>query len=188
MSDKNKVRKRVKETLSNLSKPQYEAYSKRIADTLLNDNDWKTARVIGIYISNPPEVDTYQIIRKAWEQGKQVVVPKCRPADKQLSFRALSDFTELESVYYGLLEPVEALTKEITSEGIDLLVVPGLAYTKEGYRLGFGGGYYDRFLTNYHGKTLSLAFKEQIISNFPIEAHDIPVSKLITNDGVIETK
>ena len=73
MSDKNKVRKRVKETLSNLSKPLYEAYSKRIADTLFNDNDWKTARVIGIYISNPPEVDTYQIIRKAWEQGKQVV-------------------------------------------------------------------------------------------------------------------
>ena len=54
--------------------------------------------------------------------------------------------------------------------------------------MGFGGGYYDRFLTNYHGKTLSLAFKEQIISNFPIEAHDIPVSKLITTDGVIETR
>ncbi|MEH7121141.1 5-formyltetrahydrofolate cyclo-ligase [Neobacillus vireti] len=185
MSDKLKIRKQVKETLSALSKPLYEDYSYKIARTLFADDDWIMAKTIGIYVSRQPEVDTYQVIRKAWEQGKQVVVPKSNPIDKRLSFRTLMEFSQLETVDYGLLEPIEALTSEVNGEMIDLLIVPGLAYTKEGYRLGFGGGYYDRFLTHYTGKTLSLAFPPQIISHFPIEVHDIPVSKIITNHEVI---
>ena len=188
MTDKNKIRKQVKETLSTLSRPLYEDYSYKIARTLFADDDWKKAKIIGIYVSRQPEVDTYQIIRKAWEQGKQVVIPRCSPTDKRLSFRTLTEFSQLESVYYGLLEPIEEMTAEINAEMIDLIIVPGLGYTRSGYRLGFGGGYYDRFLANYSGKTLSLAFNQQIISHLPIEDHDIPVSKIITNGEVIITK
>ncbi|MEH7414133.1 5-formyltetrahydrofolate cyclo-ligase [Neobacillus drentensis] len=188
MSEKNLIRKQVKETLSTLSRPLYEHYSFKIASTLYTDVDWEKAKTIGIYVSRQPEVDTYQIIRKAWEQGKQVVIPKCSPKDKGLAFRTLTDFSQLESIYYGLLEPIETLTTEINAEEIDLIIVPGLAYTRTGYRLGFGGGFYDRFLSEYPGKTLSLAFNQQIIPNFPIEDHDIPVSKIITNEEVILTK
>ncbi|MCL6571990.1 MAG: 5-formyltetrahydrofolate cyclo-ligase [Bacillus sp. (in: Bacteria)] len=188
MVDKKAIRKQIKEQLSTLSKPLYEDYSYKIACRLFEEEDWKQAQVIGITVSMQPEVDTYQIIRKAWELSKQVVVPKCDPVEKRLSFRTLSEFSQLESVFHGLFEPVVELTNEVETQMIDLLIVPGLAYTLKGYRLGFGGGYYDRYLTNYPGKSLSLAFSDQIIPLFLIEKHDIPISKIITNHEVIEVK
>jgi 5-formyltetrahydrofolate cyclo-ligase len=188
MNNKESIRKEMKETLARLTKPLYEDYSYSIASRLYEDEDWKQAKVIGITISKKPEVDTYQIIKRAWEIGKQVVVPKCNPKEKKMAFRTITDFSQLETVYYGLFEPIEAVTKEVSSDGIDLIIVPGLAYTREGYRLGFGGGYYDRYLLNYSGKTLSLAFADQLVPKFPVENHDIPVSKIITNDEVIKRR
>ncbi|MDQ1145046.1 5-formyltetrahydrofolate cyclo-ligase [Bacillus sp. SORGH_AS 510] len=185
MHDKQSLRKRIKVSLSELTIPLYEDYSYKIANQLFEDDDWKVAKIIGITISKRPEVDTYQIIRKAWELGKQVVVPKCYPEEKKLVFRTLKEFSQLESVFYGLLEPIEERTDKVEANEIDLLIVPGLAYTREGYRVGFGGGYYDRFLTNYYGKTLSLAFNNQIVEQFDMERHDLPVSKIITNHEVI---
>jgi 5-formyltetrahydrofolate cyclo-ligase len=188
MYNKISIRKQMKETLSRLTKPQYEDYSYRIACLLFEDESWKQAQVIGITVSKQPEVDTYQIIRKAWELGKQVVGPRCNPKEKSLAFRTLNEFSQLESVFYGLFEPIEELTTKVDAEGIDLMIVPGLAYTREGYRLGFGGGYYDRYLLNYRGETLSLAFTDQLVPGFLVEDHDIPVSKIITNHGVIKIK
>ncbi|NYE05036.1 5-formyltetrahydrofolate cyclo-ligase [Bacillus niacini] len=188
MSEKKLIRKEMKERLTLLSKPYYEHYSTKIANTLYIDPDWLNAQVIGITISKEPEVDTYQIIRKAWEVGKEVVIPKCNPNDKTLTFRKITEFSQLESVFYGLLEPIIEETIVVEPGDIDLLFVPGLAYTREGFRLGFGGGYYDRYLTMYNGKTLSLAFHFQVIPQVPIETHDIPVSKIITNDEVIKIK
>jgi 5-formyltetrahydrofolate cyclo-ligase len=188
MNEKNSIRNEMKERLSGLSKPTYEDYSYKIAKNLYDQEDWIQAKVIGVTISKQPEVDTYQIIRRAWESGKVVVAPKCHPKEKILTFHKITQFSQLESVFYGLLEPVIEKTVEVKPYDIDLLMVPGLAYTREGYRLGFGGGYYDRYLPNFKGKTISLAFHFQVIPQFPIEKHDIPVSKLITNDEVITVK
>lgn len=188
MADKKALRAQLKERLSNLSKSVYQDLSEQIATHLYNDEDWRQANVIGITISKFPEVDTYQIIRKAWEQGKSVAVPKCYPKEKKMSFRLLSEFSQLESVFFGLLEPIEEKTKLINQDEIDLLIVPGLGFTKEGFRLGFGGGYYDRYLTSYTGKTVSLAFCTQMIPTFMIEQYDIPVAKIITDGEVIVVK
>lgn len=188
MIEKKLVRKQMMETLSKLSKSLYEDYSYKIANLLYEDADWKDSRVLSITISKFPEVDTYQIIRKAWEQGKKVVVPKCYPKDKKMIFYHLTEFSQLESVYFGLLEPKEDSSNAVEASQIDLMIVPGLAYTKEGYRIGFGGGYYDRYLENYTGKTLILAFENQIIPQMVVEEHDIPISKIITNHGMIKVK
>ncbi|MCM3566614.1 5-formyltetrahydrofolate cyclo-ligase [Neobacillus mesonae] len=188
MSDKKTIRKKVKEILSRLSKPLYEDYSYKIGLRLYEDEIWKQADIIGITVSKQPEVDTYQIIRKAWETGKTIVVPKCIPNEKKLSFHIITEFSQLESVFYGLLEPIPEITKEVKPEQIDLLIVPGLAYTREGYRIGFGGGYYDRYLTSYTGNTVSLAFNEQIIPQFSVEEYDLPIAKIITPTEVIKTK
>jgi 5-formyltetrahydrofolate cyclo-ligase len=185
MKEKNPLRQQMKDRLSKLSKPLYQDYSYKIARRLFEDDDWINAKTIGITLSKQPEVDTYQIIHKAWELGKQVAVPKCLPNEKKLSFRIITEFSQLESVFYGLLEPIVDVTTEVVPEQIDLLIVPGLVYIKEGYRLGFGGGYYDRFLQYYKGNTLSLAFDCQVVPSIPIEKHDKPVSKIITNREVI---
>ncbi|WP_147532359.1 5-formyltetrahydrofolate cyclo-ligase [Bacillus marasmi] len=185
--NKKQLRQVMKHNLSLIDKPQYEHLSYQIAQALFQDPDWQNAKIVGVTISNPPEVDTYQIIRKAWEHGKTVVAPKCNPLTKELQFRKLETFSELESVFYGLYEPKEDSTVEIPGDEIELLLVPGLSFNRQGYRLGFGGGYYDRFLQNYHGVTISLAFAVQVIEGIPVETHDFPVSKIITNDEVIRT-
>lgn len=182
MNEKQRLRKEIKERLRSIPKALYEHYSYVIAQTLYKDPLWISAHTIGITISNSPEVDTYQIIRRAWDEGKRIVTPKCLPKEKQMDFRVLDRFDQLESVYFGLLEPIESKTKRVDPKQIDLMIVPGLGFDKNGFRLGVGGGYYDRFLQNYSGNTLSLAFHEQMVDYIPKEAHDIPVAKIITNE------
>jgi 5-formyltetrahydrofolate cyclo-ligase len=184
--EKGKLREDMKQKLAALAKPLYEDKSFKIAQNLFKEPNWIEANTIGVTISVCPEVDTYQIIRKAWEQGKKVVVPKCDTGTRKMIFRELQNFSQLETVYFGLYEPIEQLTRKIDIDEIDLLIIPGLAYTRKGYRIGFGGGYYDRFLEDYHGPTLSLAFDDQIVSELPIENHDLPVAKIITNREVID--
>ena len=86
MDDKNFIGTQMKETLSKLSKPLYEDYSYKIASRLYNEPEWMSSKVIGITISKQPEVDTYQIIRKAWELEKKVVIPKCNPSRRRYHF------------------------------------------------------------------------------------------------------
>ncbi len=183
--EKKVLRKEIKERLLSIPKELYEHRSYIIAQRLFQDPLWQSSRTIGVTISNPPEVDTYQIIRKAWEEGKKMVIPKCIPKGRKMDFRKLDRFDQLESVYFNLLEPIESKTTLIEGTDIDLLIVPGLAFDKEGFRLGVGGGYYDRFLQHYNGNTLSLAFQEQIVNHLPKEAHDIPVSKIITDESIL---
>jgi 5-formyltetrahydrofolate cyclo-ligase len=183
---KKDLRMLMKKQLSGLPFPIYEDSSYKIAQRLYQDEYWENAGVIAITISKSPEVDTLQIIRKAWEQGKRVVVPKCEPKTRTLDFRELTRFSQLESVYFGLFEPIVSETEKVSPAEIDLVVVPGLAFSKDGYRLGFGGGYYDRFLENYQGYTLSLTFKDQLLSDLPVESHDIPVGKIITDHEVLK--
>jgi 5-formyltetrahydrofolate cyclo-ligase len=185
MDAKKNLRRTIKAKLSELSLPEYEDHSYQIAQQLFKTDDWIKASTVAITVSKAPEVDTFQIIRKGWEQGKRMVIPKCEPKSRGLDFRELKRFSELESVYYGLLEPIVSNTKSVSAGEIDLVIVPGLAFSKDGFRLGFGGGYYDRFLANYQGKTVSLAFKDQVVAEVPIESHDIPVGKIISCEGVI---
>lgn len=184
--DKKEWRKKMKNTLSSLSKQEYEQYSYRISKSLFSTKEWQEAAVVGVTVSIAPEVDTWQVIREAWNQKKTVAVPKCLPDEKRLQFYTLTSFLELETVYYGLFEPIPERTEKMDPADIDLLLVPGLAFMNNGYRLGFGGGYYDRFLKLYKKQTASLAFSSQIVSQLPVESHDIPVQKIITEERIIE--
>ena len=188
MEEKKQLRQYMKQQLSVIGRPQYEQMSYQIAQYLYNDSFFQDASHIGITISNIPEVDTYQIIRTCWEQGKVVSVPKCLPKQRDMDFRVLNRFDQLESTYSNLFEPIlhNTLSTDITQ--LDLLIVPGLIYAPNGSRIGFGGGYYDRYLKNYLGNTISLAFSAQIIEEIPSEEHDIRVQKIITNKGVIRVK
>ena len=177
--NKRKIREEMKRRLSSLSTIEHTRLSREIAQKVFALNEWKQAETIGITVAVHPEPETKFIIEQAWIKGKRVAVPKCIPSSKKLDFRYITSFSELETVYFGLQEPVTT-TEHATKEDISLLIVPGLAFTRKGYRLGFGGGYYDRFLSDYKGKLLSLAFELQLMEYLPIECHDIPVSKIIT--------
>ncbi|MGV3464839.1 MAG: 5-formyltetrahydrofolate cyclo-ligase [Heyndrickxia sp.] len=185
--EKKDIRKQVLNVLRTLDKCTYEQYSFEIAKKLYQMPVWKTAKTIALTISRSPEVDTWQIIRSGWLEGKKIAVPKCLPESKQMVFRQITSFEQLESVYFGLYEPIETVTEEIKKQEIELMIVPGVAYNRTGYRIGFGGGYYDRYLDNFHGETLSLAFSYQVLQDLAIEKHDIPVQSIITEKELISS-
>ena len=125
------------------------------------------------------------MIESAWQSGKHVAVPKCNPDTREMDFRLITTFEDLETVYMDLKEPIVSRTVSIDKGQIDLQLVPGVVYSDEGFRIGFGGGYYDRYLTDYKGSRVSLAFDNQTSHEVPIEEHDIPVNKIITENRVI---
>ena len=171
--------------LKTFSEQEKQRNSKTIYDHLFQLPTWEVSKTLGITISTSKEIDTTPIIEKAWELGKKVAVPKCLPETKQLDFREIYTFTQLESVYYGLQEPIVAKTAPVHPVHIDLLLVPGLCFDSRGYRIGFGGGYYDRFLAEFKGVKVALAYDEQLIDKVPEEEHDIPVDFIVTPRGVL---
>ena len=184
--DKKELRNQVKGALSQLSDEQYKGMSKQITDQLLKEETIKNAYTIAVTLSNKPEVDTYLLIEELWKGNKKVVVPKCNPKDRTMQFYKINSFNQLEKVYMNLKEPIVEITQLVNSDEIDVILVPGVVYDFDGYRIGFGGGYYDRYLVNYSGTLISLAFNIQLIEKVPRESHDIPVNLIITENKRIE--
>ncbi|PGZ98781.1 5-formyltetrahydrofolate cyclo-ligase [Bacillus pseudomycoides] len=183
--EKKRLRKEILQRMNALSEEQYTTLSEKIVDSLYKQQEWIAAQTIGITLSMEREVNTYAIIEKAWEEGKAIVVPKCNRETRTMTFRQITNFEQLETVYMNLREPDPSITDEVSAEEIDLLLVPGVAFTRKGERVGYGGGYYDRYLVNYKGKTLSLVFDFQIVSHIPVEPFDKAVQKIITEKETI---
>lgn len=184
--DKIQLRQSMIEKLEQLSTYERNNISSQLINHLLSSSLWKTAKVIGVTISQALEWSTKPIIKAGWEQGKTIAVPKCYPDDKKLVFYKFTSYNQLEVVYYNLQEPNPEKTTAIDKNDMDLLIVPGLVYDKDGYRIGFGGGYYDRFLTDFRQTTVSLASRRQIVEEIPYESYDIPVDHIITDKGMIK--
>ena len=183
--EKKRLRKAMKEKLVEMSDETYWQFSNAIHNQLISLSNWQKAETIAVTISTGKEVDTKKLIEKAWFEKKRIVVPKCDPTSNSMVFRELTSFKQLEHVFYNLLEPKVEETNIIDSNDIDLMIVPGVCFNREGYRIGYGGGYYDRYLLNFNSTTVSLSFSFQIVDDLQIEAHDIPVSTIITESEVI---
>lgn len=180
--DKKEIRAMVRKELASIPQTEFEQACEQIAERLFQTEEWERAYSIAITIANEREVHTKHIIEKAWKEGKKVAVPKCRPSDRSMVFRMITDFNQLESVYCGLLEPKTDATE--AAGDFDMMIVPGVAFDLDGYRIGYGGGYYDRYLQGFEGPTISLLLAEQLISAIPRDEYDIPVNILILPNGV----
>ena len=161
---------------------------KKIKTTLFNSELWKKAQVVGITISKDIEWDTKSIIKAAWDQGKVVCIPKTYPDERKLTFYKINSFKQIEKQDHGLSEPIPEVAIAMKKNQIDLLIVPGLAFNKDGYRLGFGGGYYDRFLVDFPHETVSLLSQSQLINKIPVEKFDKPVEYLIVENEIMKRK
>jgi 5-formyltetrahydrofolate cyclo-ligase len=186
MLNKSEWRKKIKQLLVSMEEEKRLHKSKEVSLHLMQTPQWKNSTCVGITVSRGFELNTKPIIEAAWKEGKIVCVPKCYSTDKSMEFREMISFDDLENVYMDLYEPKTDKTKIVPAEQIDLLIVPGLVFDKEGYRIGYGGGYYDRYLQNYEGDTVSLAFTLQLGEGLPHEEFDIPVQHIITENGLLK--
>jgi 5-formyltetrahydrofolate cyclo-ligase len=182
---KSNYRNKMKKRLQQMSKYTYETTSKNIAAQLFSEEAWRKAKTIGITISIGREVNTKHIIERAWQEGKKVAIPKAIWETKQLQFRTFTSYNQISEVRLGLFEPLADQTCSISKDEIDLLIVPGLLFSLDGYRIGYGGGFYDRYLDKFLGMTISLAFDFQLLNWLPHDHYDIPVQKIITDRRAI---
>ncbi|WP_209300535.1 5-formyltetrahydrofolate cyclo-ligase [Lentibacillus salicampi] len=183
--DKTELRRQMIQQLQTLSAVERKNIEEAMADNLMTSDVWKQSSVIGITISHGFEWNTKPLIETAWQNGKIVCVPKCLPEERKLDFYRINHYDQLEVVYYRLQEPKPRETEQVIKNKIDLLIVPGLLFDRKGYRIGFGGGYYDRFLTDYPNEKLSLAANMQIVDELPAESFDIPVDDIISETGFL---
>lgn len=186
--DKAALRKAVTEKLKRLTEDEKHEIEKKMTDVLVRSEVWKEAKMIGITLANGFEWDTQAIIETGWRQGKSICVPKCDPKMMRLNFYRFTDYDQLEVVYYNLREPKPQASERVEIGQMDLLIVPGIVFDREGFRIGFGGGYYDRFLEGQTIQTVSLAHSMQIVDKVPTEPFDVPVDRLVSEKGMVVCK
>ena len=139
-----------------------------------------------VYISFGGEVMTRPIIERSWALGKEVVIPVCQKERGMIVPSLLYSFDELEPKTMGILEPISDKLREVDPQSIDLCLVPGIAFDYYGNRIGFGAGYYDRFLPLLKptAPKVALAHSFQLtVSPLPTNPNDIPVDFIITEKG-----
>ena len=144
---------------------------------------YQEAQIIFAYASSSIEVDTFAILEHALSHGKTVALPRCIPGTRQMDFYKIESLQDLEKGSYGILEPRAIPKNKIENFNWGLCIVPALCYDREGYRLGYGGGYYDRFLPKFSGHTVGLTYASCFQEALPKDTNDFAVEAVITEQG-----
>ena len=180
---KKEIRKYIKNIKSLMDSQEVMEKSNRIQNLLMEQEEYKKAESIYIYVNYNQEVITTDIIKKSLSFGKNVYVPKIQK--DVIKFHQIRSFEEdLALGSYGILEPTIELPDDLRD---GLLIMPGLAFDMEFHRIGYGGGFYDKYLSlpNSHIK-LALAYDFQILDAIATDEFDMKVDIIITQDLVIK--
>ena len=157
--------------------------SNRIRDNLRKIDFYRNAESIGVYYSIGSEVQTHDLIQEFFNHGKEFALPRVEKND--IIFKKITTLKDLELGSFGVLEPKE---KCETVKNLDVILVPSIALTREGYRLGYGFGFYDRYLHGKKSKKIGLSYAKNVLRTFPHDNHDVRMDSLVTEDEVIYVK
>ncbi len=185
---KQDLRNRHKEQRREMSPEQKEACDTEILRRLRALWHFSSADVLLTYVSTPLEIDTRRIIELTLSEGRRVAVPYCIDGTREMRFYCIRSFNELNRRTFGVLEPNPERCEELSEFKSSVCLVPGLAFDREGYRLGYGKGYYDRFLSRYDGVMLGLCYASGITRRLHRGRYDIPCDFVITDHEVIDCK
>lgn len=176
------LRKRYLDLRNTLSLQSREEMSLSILRRLLDDVSYKESRVILFYVSFGSEVDTLPLIERALKDDKKVLVPVTDKEKGILHLSHLQDLCELKRGTYGIMEPGPEFLRFCPYQEVELAIIPGVVFDDKGYRIGYGGGYYDRLLVHLKEDTylVALAFEVQFGKKIPKEEHDQKVHCIIT--------
>lgn len=185
MEEKKAIRKQIFKARKEHSDTWIEEKSRRITELLTALPEYEDADRIMAYADYNHEVITRYIIEQSWKDGKEVAVPKV--FGKDMVFYRLTDFSQLESGYFGIPEPKE--DGETVSWEDAMMVMPGVAFDENCNRVGYGGGFYDRFLEKHPGiRRVAVGFSFQILSEVPTELTDIRPQVIVTEEKIYRDK
>lgn len=160
--------------------------SLQACELLASTKEFKQAQLVMLFMSTPTEVETSTLAVKAWAEGKSIAVPRVDWDGKRMEPVEITSLeTGMTTVKAGIREPIAG--KVVPLDLIDMVVIPGLAFDRKGFRVGRGRGFYDRFLAqrDFQGIRCALCFHEQLIATVPREPHDIPMDLIVTDQEIV---
>lgn len=181
-SEKDHLRKMLLEKRDNTSFDFMKIASDKIQKKLKKIDVFRKAQSIGVYYPISNEVLTQSIIQEAISKGKEVYLP--RVTGTEIEFRRIVDFTNLERGSFEIMEPRKDCQ---VNNNLDIILVPTVGISPKGVRLGYGHGFYDRFLSKYKTTTISIVLEKQIVKNIPKSDYDMLIDWIVTEDKIIET-
>ena len=182
--EKQRLRRTMRALERQLSDKYKAASSRSICAHLLAMPEYQAASAVFCFVGTDHEIDTRPILAHALAAGKRLSVPRCS-APGIVELRQLRSLEELSPGAYGIPEPPES-APVMNPDDVDLAILPCLTCSHLGQRLGQGGGYYDRFLSNYRGGTVLLCREKLIREEIPLEPHDYPIPWVLTETGLYE--
>lgn len=188
---KRTLRDKLKRTRRLIPREERERVDRAITTQLVDLPVYQRAALVLPYLSFGSEVDTYGLIERAWADGKTVALPRCVEGGRLMEWYRIESFDGLVRSSIGVLEPQRdpAMLQAVGTSVDELVVVPGLTFDLRGYRLGYGGGFYDTFLAGFAGAKVGLCRTCQLSRGLHaegvIDEHDLPVDVVVTEGGVI---
>ena len=183
MNDKIQLRARLREEYKRLCEIDLAEIDKNLSARLEDHSVFKAAKRVFLYVSVAKEINTHDIIERLYISGRVIALPKCETMG-EMNF--LEYDGQLAEGRYHIPEPVSEVV--LVPQKDDVLIVPGLAFDEMGYRMGQGGGYYDRYMAKYPCITIGVCREQFILNQIPKEWNDLPVDYVITETNVYECK
>ena len=174
--NKKELRRTIRERKRSMTEAEIREKSEALAKLFLDSTEYRSARSIYGYLPYNQEVRTVPMLEQALLDGKRVAVPKCY--GEEMRFIWMDDLSKVEKGYAGIPEPVA--DGPVADDETALVLMPGMAFDREGHRIGYGGGFYDKFLAREqnHPK-LALCYDFQMVDHLETEEFDIPVDKVL---------
>lgn len=188
MTTKETIRKRLLKRRKSLDDLTVKNLSHFAQEAILSSNAYKNSLKIAVYYATHNEVSTNLIIETALRENKSLYFPHWYPEHALIRFFHVEDISQLELKPWGIREPRPDLCPENVRFDFDLILVPGIAFDRHGYRLGYGVGGYDRILSGIAIRAWGLAYDFQVLDSLPVDPHDVPLSEIVTEKGTILNK
>ncbi|KAE8618649.1 hypothetical protein XENTR_v10009436 [Xenopus tropicalis] len=190
LAAKKALRNQLKQRLIALRDSEKLSQSQAVTRKLLSHKRYQAAQRIAVFLNMPDEIQTKDIINDIFRQGKACFIPRYRPRSNHMDMVRLSSVDEINQLpvtTWNIRQPAEGDDRDnaLSNGGLDLVLVPGLGFDKEGHRLGRGKGYYDTFLERYMKQigakpyTIALAFQEQLCESIPVNDNDIEIDEIL---------
>ncbi len=181
--ERESLRRRLLNQRDNTSGDMLEIAAREIHKRLCKIDSFASAKKIGLYYSIGSEIPTRDIIQNISSSESKVYLPKI--VSDMIEFREIDGVASLEMGQFGIMEPKDSC---LSDNNLDIILVPTVAVSPKGIRLGYGHGFYDRYLAKYNIETISLVLEKQIIRHIPKRADDIPVRWIVTQDRTIKVQ
>lgn len=184
--EKDVIRKECSEKRNSIDLEEKKLMDEKVCKAVESLVSFRHADIILLYAPIKSEIDILPILTLAKEKGKKVAFPKCNTEERTMKFHFVDSIEEMTPLAYGIREPSEdsPVYDPETTPGVAICLVPGLAFDVYGYRLGYGKGYYDKFMNKFQGSTIGIVYSNLILPSLPRGRYDKHCDIMVTEKGI----